>query len=774
MSGALLLTFLIIILATPLPSPLFNTSYSTTLHARDGSLLSASIATDQQWRFPFSDSIPEKFDVAIRLFEDEYFYYHPGINPISLFRAYRQNFKAGNVISGGSTISMQTIRMAFGNKPRTYSQKLLEMASAIKLELFNSKASILKSYADHAPFGGNIVGISAASRRYFGRPPNQLSWAEAATLAILPNNPGSIFPGKNQHLFLQKRNKLLQKIHERGFIDEDELFLAKEETLPRAIKPLPNQAYHLLHRSIAEGVSEVAVHSTLDARLQYIANKKVKEYSEKMASNQIQNAAAIIVEIESGNTLVYVGNTNNEGDHGQYVDIITARRSPGSLLKPFLYAAALDEGLIMPKQLLPDIPMFYKGFAPKNFDKEYRGAVTADDALISSLNVPFVHLLIEYGYEKFHQKLIQMGFQSFDKPAGHYGLSLILGGGETSLWELTSVYSSMARALNNYTDRPYKLGYSKGDYHSNIYINGESNNNADQFESDGHLRVPSIRYALEAMQKVERPEEEAGWNYFGSAKSIAWKTGTSYGFRDGWAIGLSNEHLVGVWVGNADGEGRSGLTGVRAAAPLLFELFDLIDDNSTLIEPFGMPQKVCKQSGMLARSICKETYQMPIPAYLHESTQCSFHHIAHINKEGTHQVNSSCYDVSHISNESWFVLPPVQAWYYRRYHPNYKQLPPFLSGCEQTDTKTRFNLIYPSQFTKVHIPLEQGGLRGQTIFEAAHENKNAIVYWHLDEQYLGYTQGAHQMGIQAEKGEHALTLIDDSGNELVQRFGVVN
>ncbi len=760
-------------LFTPLPSPLFDTPYSTTLYASDGTLLSAAIAADQQWRFPPSDSIPERFEAAILLFEDEYFYYHLGVNPASLFRAYRQNVKAGKVISGGSTISMQTIRMAFGNQSRTYSQKLLEMVASIKLELFNSKKSILKLYADHAPFGGNIVGISAASMRYFGRPPHQLSWAEATTLAILPNNPGSIFPGKNQHLFLQKRNKLLQKIHDRGFIDKDELFLAKEEKLPSVIRPLPNQAYHLLHRSIAEGVSEVAVQSTLDTRLQYAANKKVNEYSDKMASNQIHNAAAIIVEIESGNTLAYIGNTNNEGEHGQYVDIITAKRSPGSLLKPFLYAAALDEGLIMPQQLLPDIPVFYKGFAPKNFDKEYRGAVSADDALISSLNVPFVHLLIEYGYEKFHQKLQKIGFHSFDKPAGHYGLSLILGGGETSLWELSSVYSSMARSLSNYTDRPHKLGYSKDDYHHNRFMTENHVENDAPLTSDGHLRYSSIRYTLEALQKVKRPEEEAGWNYFGSAKSIAWKTGTSYGFRDGWAIGLSDEHLVGVWIGNADGEGRSGLTGVRTAAPLLFELFDLLKDDSRLIEPFGMLQKVCKHSGMLATSVCEETYEIQLPEYLLESAHCSFHHIVHLNEERTHQVNSSCYDVAGINNDSWFILPPVQAWYYRKYHPSYKQIPPYLSGCEQANAKTQFGLIYPSQFTRVHIPLEQGGQRGYAIFEAAHENKNAIVYWHLDKQYLGYTQGAHQMGIQAYKGGHTLTLIDGAGNEVVQRFEVV-
>ena len=772
--GVALLIFFIGILITPLPSPLFDTPYSTTLYASDGTLLSAAIASDRQWRFPLSDSIPEKFEVAIRLFEDEYFYYHPGINPLSIFRAYRQNLDAGKVISGGSTLTMQTVRMGLGNQPRTYAQKFVEIFSSLKLEIFNRKSTILKLYADHAPFGGNIVGISAASRRYFGRPPHQLSWAEAATLAILPNNPGSIFPGKNQHVFLEKRNGLLEKIHERGFIDDDELFLAKEESLPSIIKPLPNDADHLLHRSINEGRSEVDLHSTLDTRLQREATRKVNEYSRKMSFNQIMNAAAVIIEIENGNTLAYVGNTNNPGDHGQYVDIIMAKRSPGSLLKPFLYAAALDEGLILPKQLLPDIPIFYNGFAPKNFDKKYRGAVPADDALISSLNVPYVHLLKEYGYEKFHQKLQQIGFRSFDRPAGHYGLSLILGGGETTLWELTSVYASMARALSHYDDRPLDHGYAKQDYHSNRFIQRDHLEQDEQLDADGHFRAPSIQFALEAMQKVKRPEEEAGWNYFGSKQNIAWKTGTSFGFRDGWAIGLSREHLVGVWIGNADGEGRPGLTGVNAAAPLLFDLFERVESNGRSDEPFGMPQSICRQSGMLASSICDQIIEMQLPEYMMESSQCTFHQTAHLNDRGSHQVNSSCYEVSMINNQPWFVLPPVQAWYYRKYHTTYKPLPPFLSGCEQTETNKRFDLIYPNQFTRVYIPIEQGGQAGQTIFEAAHENRKAIVYWHLDDQYLGSTQSSHQMGIQADKGMHTLTLIDDSGNEVIQNFEVIN
>lgn len=772
-SSLVLLALLFLYVVVPLPQPVFDVPYATTLKAKDGILLSAAIADDQQWRFSVSDSIPKKLEIAFLLFEDEYFHYHLGVNPVSIVRAVRQNISAGKTVSGGSTITMQTVRMALGNQPRTYIQKLLEIAIAIKLEMQYSKSSILKLYADHAPYGGNVVGVSAASYRFFGRPPHQLSWAEAATLAVLPNSPSSIFPGKNQQAFLNKRDRLLQKIHDSGFIDEDELFLAKQEPLPKRIKAIPNQAYHLLYTAMADGHKGTDIASTLEAPLQAAASELVNEHSKALSFNQIQNAAAVILDIKSGNTLAYVGNSKSTGTHGQHVDVITARRSPGSLLKPFLYAASLDESLISPKELLPDIPVFYKGFAPKNFDKEYRGAVPADDALISSLNVPFVHLLIKYGYEKFHQKLVQMGFAAFDKPASHYGLSIILGGAETTLWELTSVYASMVRAYQNYDQRPIRQGYAAADYHSNYYLQQVSSPETPALAEDGYMRVPSIHFALEAMQKLNRPEEESGWQQFQSSRQIAWKTGTSYGFRDGWAIGFNDEHLVGVWVGNADGEGRPGLTGVSVAAPLLFKLFDLVEGNTVVQEPFGISKEVCAKSGMLASKHCLETNLVALPDYLLNTKNCSYHQVIHLNKEGTSQVNSTCYNVTDMVQQSWFVLPPVQAWYYRKFHSSYKKLPPFEGSCVQSNGGVQLDLIYPGQFTKVKIPLDQSGAKGQSIFEAAHQDPSASVYWHLDEEYLGQTQRTHQMGIQADVGPHTITLIDEFGNELSQSFEVI-
>ena len=771
-SGILALLVLGFVLV-PLPEPLFNRPYSTILRGADGTLLSAAIADDQQWRFPASDSISHKFNVAIRLFEDEYFNYHLGVNPVSIARAVRQNISAGKVVSGGSTISMQTVRLAYGNKPRSYLQKVLEMLAATKLEFLYDKEAILQLYAVHAPFGGNIVGINSASWRYYGRSPHQLSWAETATMAVLPNDPASIFPGRNQESLLTKRNFLLEKIHKRGFMDDDALFLAKQEPLPGKVKPMPSFAYHLLHRSREEGHVGTSIRSTLHPRLQVAVKQKVERYSNRMAANQIHNAAAVVIEIESGNALAYVGNTDNPGDHGQHVDVVTARRSPGSLLKPFLYASALDDALIAPKQLLPDIPIFYKGFAPKNFDKKYRGAIPADQALVSSLNAPFVHLLRKYGYERFHQKLKNIGFYSLDKPAGHYGLSLILGGGESTLWELTTAYASMARVLDNYAERPYRSGYSQADYHANYYLK-QQENSKPKFVANGLLRAPSIRFAFEAMQQVQRPDEETGWELFSSSRTIAWKTGTSFGFRDGWAIGLNHDYVVGVWIGNADGEGRPGLTGVRTAAPLMFQLFELLDGDAEFDGPFGSEEAVCKASGMRAGKHCQERIMMALSEELINTALCKYHELIHLDESERYQVNSSCYQVSEMRAKSWFVLPPVQAWYYKKYHPNYAVTPPFMPGCETNDDTRSFALIYPSHFARVHIPIEQDGTRGRVVFEAAHHHKDEVIYWHLNDSFLGTTKGTHRMGIQSTRGEHVLTLIDGSGQEVSQRFEIMN
>src|SRR5690606_34581343 len=334
------------------------------------------------------DSVPEKFAAAIVAFEDKRFYYHPGVDPISMTRALYQNIREGKVVSGGSTLTMQVIRLSRRSEGRTLLEKFIEVILATRLELRYSKAEILALYASHAPFGGNVVGLEAACWRYFNRDVHELSWGEAALLAVLPNSPALIHPGKNRDQLLLKRNALLDKLQQAGVIDEFTCSLAKEENIPDQPSALPRYARHMLQRIVRDGGAQTRVRSTLSVGVQRRVEQIVQDHHKQLAGSQIYNAAALVLDVETGEVIAYVGNTDVEetGYHGEEVDIINAPRSTGSILKPFLYAAMLDEGKLLRNTLVPDVPTVIDGFSPKNFKREFNGAVPASQALIRSLN----------------------------------------------------------------------------------------------------------------------------------------------------------------------------------------------------------------------------------------------------------------------------------------------------------------------------------------------------------------------------------------------------
>jgi len=446
-----------------LPNILFHDPYSTVLEARDGNLLGATIAGDGQWRFPEGKEVPEKFKVAITTFEDKRFYSHPGVDLLALTRAINQNIKSREIISGGSTLTMQVIRLARKNRSRTFGEKIIEIILATRLELRYSKDEVLSLYTAHAPFGGNVVGLEAACWRYFGRDASQLSWSDAALLAVLPNNPSLIHLGKNRGLLKKKRDRLLSRLLVNKELDTLSYELAKAEKIPEAPMALPKSAPHLLSRITKEGFSQQRVRSTIQSDLQIRLNDIIDQHHQSLKGNQVFNAAAIVLEVKTGNVLAYVGNTHSGQDHGEQVDVIAARRSTGSILKPFLFAAMLDEGKLLPDMLVPDVPTTINGFSPKNFSKQYDGAVSASQALIRSLNVPAVCELKEYRYEKFYELLKQLGITTLNQPPDHYGLSLILGGAEGTLWDITGAYTSMARTLTNYFETPDKNRYSRNE-----------------------------------------------------------------------------------------------------------------------------------------------------------------------------------------------------------------------------------------------------------------------------------------------------------------------
>jgi penicillin-binding protein 1C len=757
-----------------LPDKLFNDPYSTVLTASDGALLSSTISNDGQWRFPQSDSVASKFSEAIVMFEDKRFWNHPGVDPISLGRAFRHNIREGKIVSGGSTISMQVIRLSRKGQSRTVFEKAIEVILATRLELRYSKKEILALYASHAPFGGNVVGLDAACWRYFGSDQKNLSWAEAALLAVLPNAPSLIHPGKNRELLKAKRNRLLEKLKSSGTIDAFTCDLARQEDIPDEPKDLPRNARHLLIRMAHDGLSQKKIRSTVDKDLQHRVEQIISDHHKRLSGNQVFNAAAIVVEVKSGNILAYAGNISSLNFQVQSeVDITGSPRSTGSILKPFLYAAMLDEGQILPKTLLPDVPLMINGFAPKNFTKQYDGAVHADQALIRSLNVPAVEMLKAFRYEKFYNLLQHIGMTTLDQKPDHYGLSLILGGAEGTLFDITGMYASMARTLNNYFEPAGKNRYSKTDFHAPRYL--EQPDSIRVWEQNSWLSAASIYLTFDALEELYRPGEQTGWKHFNTSKRIAWKTGTSFGLRDGWAVGVTPQYAVGVWVGNADGEGRPGLTGTESASPLMFDIFSQLPTTTWFNKPLPEMQTVvtCKQSGHRVSPFCVEGDTALIQKTGLESAACTYHKTIHLTKDLSHQLHGDCATLEAMTHVSWFVLPPVQEFYFRTKYLSYKTLPPFRKDCTPNATNAAMDLIYPKVNAKLFIPRDIEGKLSSSVFELAHHNPSTTVYWHLDGEYLGATRKKHYFPISPAEGTHVITLVDDQGQTLQRQFQVV-
>jgi penicillin-binding protein 1C len=755
------------------PLPRFRSPLATVVKARDGSLLGARIADDGQWRFPPSDSVPSRFEKALLTFEDGHFYIHPGINPVSLFKAFVSNLKAGRTVRGGSTITMQVARLSRGNRPRSYPEKILEMLMALKLEIFRSKKEILQMYAANAPFGGNTVGLEAAAWRYSGIPSSGLSWAEAAAYAVLPNAPSLVSPGKNQEKLKKRRDKLLLKIFRSHFIDSVTLSLALDEPLPGEPLQLPSGSPHLTDY-FYKNMKGHNILTTIDPSVQAKATEIVNAHQKVLDNNQIHNSACIIEKVETGEVIAYVGNSasgDTTGDGGK-VDIIRSLRSTGSILKPILYAGMQYSGDILPNTLIADIPTRFPGFSPKNFDQTYSGAVTAASALSQSLNIPSVRMLQSFTSGRFLNLLRSAGFTTFEKPADYYGLSLILGGGETSLWELCGVYASFSRILDSYNK---KQKYTNADFHPPVLLKNEIGKHGDSIKSEIPLSAASVWLTYEALQKVNRPEEESGWQYFSSSQNCAWKTGTSFGFRDAWAIGTTPEYVIAVWAGNADGEGRPGLTGVTAAAPILFDVLNFLGSEKW----FNLPAEemttitVCSQSGYRVGPDCPETKDIwACPSGL-RSESCPYHRVLHLNKSRTARVSTACMPQAAIINEPWFVLSPAMEYYYKNKHPEYKPIPPPAPECPYDGSIPVMEFIYPSQRVKIFIPRDQTGIPTRVITEVAHRDPSKKIFWHLDNSFIATTRYIHQTEVLAEPGVHVLTAVDEDGNSVKSVFEVI-
>ena len=753
-----------------LPEPLFSTPISPALFSSNGALLSARVATDEQWRFEPRSHVPDKFSRALVRFEDKRFYSHLGVDPIAVLRALWLNLTNQSVVSGASTISMQVIRIARGNQERTIPEKLYEMLLALRLELALSKEEILALYAAYAPFGGNVVGLEAASWRYFGGRPEQLSWAQAAMLAVLPNSPGLIHLTKNRDRLRDKRNALLTQLANDGEFDALTERLAKAEPLPRGVVAMPTRSFHLLHTLTARhGAGRFD--STLDHTIQFGAEGVVAQQREFLEAQGVDNLAVLVIDNESFDVLAYVGNTqwSATGGRGHAVDMIQSERSTGSILKPFLYAVMLETGELLPTTLVLDIPTKYEGYSPKNYDREYRGAIPAREALARSLNIPAVRMLREFGTARFYEFLKKAGVTTLHRTPREYGLTLILGGAEARVWDIANLYANMADIAERGT-------FGAGQPYKKIRVLKSQSTETEQARG---VSPGASWLTIQALVDVNRPNEEAHWRRFSSSQRIAWKTGTSFGQRDAWAVGSTAKYTVAVWAGNATGEGRAGLTGTNSAAPVMFDVFNRLGHSSWFRMPEGDLKYVtaCEKDGFKPTNECVEANVLS-PVNAHFEKTSPYYKIVHLSEDGQHQVHSQCHEPSRMKHESRMVLSPLVEYFYKQRFVDYKRTPPFREDClESLSAAVDHNplqIAYPDPGAKIYIPVDLDSQKGRVILEALHRDQSATVYWHLDREFVGETQKFHQQALDIRSGQHSLTIVDDQGNERNLLFEILS
>ncbi len=604
LQNGLMAVFLLALLLTairlwPHPPLWQGLPQSSVYYDRHGALLRITLANDDRYRLwtPLEQVSP----LAVRgllLHEDRWFYYNPGFNPVSLMRGFWRSYVAGGKMQGGSTISMQLARMRWHLNTRTPGGKLLQVLRAVQLELSYSKRDILEAYLNYAPYGRNIESIGAASLIYFAKSPKDLTLPEALTLAVLPQSPSYRLEPKTGVLgaaLTQARNRLFQRWQRVYPTDASQQTLFRLPLALRQPEQVPYIAPHFIEQLRLQTQQlvqrDTRVDTTLDAGLQRLVERQVNAFIARNRSRGIQNAAVLLVDSRDMGVRALVGSADyyNRPIQGQ-VNGTNAKRSPGSTLKPFIYALGMEQGVLHPMTILKDVPSSFGAYAPENFDRRFLGPVTATDALNFSRNIPAVYVASQLRQPTFYQFLRLTGVANMASES-HYGLSLVLGGGEVTAQELAKLYALLA---NRGELRPLRMQLNEAESTPVRLLSEEAS-----------------FITLDMLRQHRRPGDTLAQR--SSSLPVYWKTGTSWGFRDAWSVGIFGPYVLVVWEGNFDGRGNNALVGAEAAAPLFFNIIDSVNASYPgLREPkHPFPQRlrrvdICLASGDLPTPWCQQ------------------------------------------------------------------------------------------------------------------------------------------------------------------------
>ncbi len=718
-------------------------NYSTVILDREGNLMNAYLSSDDKWRMKTElEEISPLLRETIIHKEDKHFYYHPGIDIFAISRAFVKNIIRFKRTSGASTITMQVARL-LEPKPRTYWNKCIEAFRAVQLEWHYSKDEILQAYINRLPFSGNIEGIKSAAWIYFQKSPNHLSLAEITTLTIIPNRPSSLVLGKKNDEIIQARNQWLRKFAEEKVFDHEIIQLALEEPLLAYRSALPRQAPHFSYQLKKRNTFNIQ--STLYQPFQYNIEQMVSDYVRSMRLQGIEQAAVVVIDNSTREILAYTGSADFSEDRfsGQ-VDGAKAIRQPGSTLKPFVYAMAIDEGMATPRSIITDVAVNYQGYTPENFDKKLNGFVSLEYALGNSLNIPAVKTLHQVGKAPFLEMLKEAGFRQIARDEKKLGLSVILGGCGTNLLELTNLYSTLANG---------------GMYHPLKYTV------TDTLGSASRLWSNAASFMIhEVLTKIQRPDFPLHWQATDKLPQIAWKTGTSYGRRDAWSIGYNQKYTVGVWLGNFDGSGVHGLQGAITATPLLFRIFNQIDYNSEL-GWFEMPEDcdirlVCAETGKLPTDQCTQIVNDYYIPFRSSNAYCDAYEWVYLN---THETLSYCVHCMPAAGyrKKWMRrLSAEMQQYFTSTGIPFEKIPPHNPQCEII-SKHSGPLITSLQAGEEYLLSRNNPEPLQLKAEVA--NDVYQIYWYINDEYFKAALPGERLYFQPLEGMNKITCVDDRG-----------
>lgn len=739
--------------AVPLPDRLDETGSLVVLYA-DGSVAHTTLSTDDKWRIEVElDEVDPRYVSALIQLEDERFWHHPGVDPVAVVRALGQDLWHGEIVSGASTLTMQLARL-LEPRPRTVRSKLVEMARAVQLEIRLSKREVLEAYLNHVPYGRNVEGVEAATLAYFGHRPAVLSPAEMAVLLAVPQQPTGRYPHPDHEPALRAaRDRAAVRLVERGQLDRgtDDAPLDAEAVVaqiarapvPTVLMALPREVPHVADWLGTRHTRSRRVHTTLDRGLQRLAAKALARRGEQATREGIHNGAVVIADHQTGRIEALVGSFDYyDPEHGGTIAAFDTPRSPGSTLKPFVYGRAIDAGLALPEHLVPDVPVRYGGYRPDNYDGSFSGMVQLETALARSLNVPFIVLLEQLGVEPFLGTLRHGGVHSLDQRPGHYGLSLVAGGIELTPLELTGLYAALAndgraRELTVHAGKPIPTGTEI-------------------------LTPESAWLVRRALSLRDRPDFPGRSHLATLPPTIHWKTGTSYGHRDAWAVGSGPTHTVTVWLGNLDNKGSTHLVGAQAAGPLLFDLLEALDVDGAMAAsapPELVPVEVCALSGHLPGRHCPHAKTALAPVDNVPTARCELHTELEVDLASGQRVTAAC-RAGKTTETRVAVVWPAEVRRWLTEHP-VSTVPSLHPDCREAAPLQPPRIVAPAAGAVAvlvpGLPADDQELALQA--DAA----GTRLSWFLNGEYLGKVDADDVVWWTPRPGRHTLVVQDESG-----------